>query len=93
MNVASAKTLAKRDEVLSIACEILDFYTEAIEENIICDGTIAAFLVSLFIDLQAKEFLPKIKKLYETILVDETLDGHYSEVETLMNKISLFHSF
>jgi hypothetical protein len=56
---------SKRDEVLSIAGEILDIYTEAIEENIICDGTIAAFLVSIFIDLQAKEFLPKIKKLYE----------------------------
>ena len=41
---------SKRDEVLSIAGEILDIYTEAIEENIICDGTIAAFLVSLFID-------------------------------------------
>lgn len=79
---------SKRDEVLSIAGEILDIYTEAIEENIICDGTIAAFLVSLFIDLQAKEFLPKIKKLYETNLVDETLDGNYSEVETLMNKKS-----
>jgi hypothetical protein len=79
---------SKRDEVLSIAGEILDIYTEAIEENIICDGTIAAFLVSLFIDLQAKEFLPKIKKLYETNLVDETLDGNYNKVETLMNKKS-----
>lgn len=79
---------SKRDEVLSIAGEILDIYTEAIEENIICDGTIAAFLVSLFIDLQAKEFLPKIKKLYETNLVDEMLDGNYSKVETLMNKKS-----
>lgn len=79
---------SKRDEVLSIAGEILDIYTEAIEENIICDGTIAAFLVSIFIDLQAKEFLPKIKKLYETNLVDETLDGNYNKVETLMNKKS-----
>lgn len=79
---------SKRDEVLSIAGEKLDIYTEAIEENIICDGTIAAFLVSLFIDLQAKEFLPKIKKLYETNLVDETLDGNYNKVETLMNKKS-----
>ena len=37
---------------------------------------------------QKKCLIPKIKKLYETNLVDETLDGNYNKVETLMNKKS-----
>ncbi len=76
---------SKRGEVLSIAEELLDIYTEKIAENKICDGSSAAFLVSLFIDLGAKEYLPKIRKIYATNLIDEGVDGTISEVEAYLN--------
>lgn len=75
---------SKRDEVLAIADELLDIYTEKIKENVICDGSIAAFLVSLFIDLGAKEFLPKIMNFHATDLIDTSVNGDIKDVEELL---------
>lgn len=75
---------SKRDDVLAIADYLLDVYTEKIEEKVICDGCTAAFLVSLFIDLGAKEFLPQIKKIHATNLVDNGVNGNMKEVEELL---------
>ncbi len=75
---------SKREEVLAIADYLLDIYTEKIREKVICDGCTAAFLVGLFIDLGAKEFLPKIDKIFATNLVDKGLNGNLKEVEELL---------
>lgn len=71
----------RRDEVLAWYREVIHFAIKKLPETQWFDCTLAAFLICELIDLQAKELLPDIKKLFETGLVDIGVCGNFNSIK------------
>lgn len=70
----------RRDEVLAWYREVIYFAIKKLPETQWFDCTLAAFLICELVDLQAKELLPDIKKLFDTGLVSLGVCGDYHSV-------------
>lgn len=71
----------RRDEILEWYREVVRFATEMLPKTQWFDGTLASLLICELIDLQAKDLLPDIRKLFETGLVDIGVCGNFSSVK------------
>lgn len=70
----------RRAEILEWYRQVLRFATKMLPETQWFDNVLAGLLLSNLIDIQAKELLPYIKKMFETELVDLGICGDYSQV-------------
>jgi Asp-tRNA(Asn)/Glu-tRNA(Gln) amidotransferase C subunit len=86
----------RRAEIIHLYDNILDFLFENINDTAYYDAALAGLLINKLIDIKAKELLPKIKRLFDTGLVDEIVCGNYEQVEKeiksskILNKINSF---
>ena len=71
----------RRAEVIDLYGETLDFLFENINDTAYYDAGLTGMITNELINLEAKELLPKIKRLYDTGLVDKMCCGDYDEVE------------
>jgi len=76
----------RREEVIAWFEEILDFLYEKIDDSAYYDSYFAGMLMIELMNIFAKELLPKIKRLYDTGLVDDMICGNYDEVEKEINE-------
>ena len=72
--------LERRSEILGWFKNVIRFAIEKLPETQWFDSTLAGFMVCNLIDLQAKELLPDIKRLFDTNLVELGTCGDYSSV-------------
>ena len=74
----------RRPEVIAWYGELLDFLNEKINDTAYYDANFAGMLMNEPMNIHAKELLPKIKRLYETGLVNEIACGDYNDVEKVI---------
>jgi len=72
--------LERRSEILGWFKNVIRFAIEKLPETQWFDSTLAGLMVCNLIDLQAKELLPDIKRLFDTNLVELGTCGDYSSV-------------
>ncbi|MBR5982564.1 MAG: DUF1186 domain-containing protein [Bacteroidales bacterium] len=70
----------RRDEVLEWYREVLVFAAEVLPETKYIDSSLSGLLLSNLLDIQAKELLPEIKKMFDTNLVDLGACGDYKTI-------------
>lgn len=75
----------RRDEIIGIYRQYLNFMQENMPTHKGCSGYVAASVVSDLIDLKAKELLPEIKKLHDSGYVNLNVCGSYEKVEREIN--------
>lgn len=75
---------ARRNEVISWFKDVLQFHLNRNEDEI--DSDYMAFLVSDIIEIEAKELMPEVKRLYDGDMVSEWLCGDWQEVSQDLNK-------
>ena len=75
----------RRAEIIAWCGDLLDFLYENISNTALYDAVLSGMLMSDLMDICAKELLPKIKRLYDTDLVDEMICGNYNDVEKEIN--------
>lgn len=69
-----------RAEMISMVIELLEAYKKDLPDSTICNGTVAAFTVSIAMNMEAKECIPAIKEIYATGLVDTIVCGDLQDV-------------
>lgn len=69
-----------RGEILSWFRNVIRFAIEKLPETQWFDSTLAGLMVCDLLDLQAKELLPDIKRLFDTNLVELGTCGDYASV-------------
>ncbi|MDE5553840.1 MAG: DUF1186 family protein [Muribaculaceae bacterium] len=70
----------RRPEVIEILRQLLISMVDRLPKLEACDGTFAGFVMSLLVDLKAKELIPEIKKVYETDCVDDGVTGDFDDI-------------
>lgn len=70
----------RRTEVLEILRQLLISLVDRLPKREACDGTFAGFVMSLLVDLKAKELLPEIRKVYESGYVDDGVTGDFDDI-------------
>ena len=75
----------RRAEIIALYDDILDFLFEKINDTAYYDANFTGMLMSEPINFCAKELLPKIKRLFDTDLVDEMSCGDYNDIEKEIN--------
>ena len=70
----------RRNEILGWFRNVIRFAIEKLPETQWFDSTLAGLMVCDLIDLQAKELLPDIKRLFDTNLVELGTCGDYASV-------------
>jgi hypothetical protein len=78
----------RRVEIIALYDDIFDFLFENIYDTAYYDADLAGVIMHEPMNFEAKELLPKIKRLFDTGLVDELPCGDYSKVEKEINKRS-----
>ena len=75
----------RREEIIQWYREVVNYTTEVLPKKQYIDSTLAGFIASELIDIQAKELLPEIKKMFDTQLVDGTICGYYADVSKMIH--------
>lgn len=75
----------KHDEIISRIRELMVSLPERVPERRGCDGYFAGCVMSLLMDLNAKELLPEVKTLFDADCVNPTIAGDYEEVARELN--------
>lgn len=70
----------RREEIINWYREVVVYTTEVLPKKQYIDSTLAGFIASELIGIQAKELLPEIKKMFDTQLVDGIICGNYANV-------------
>lgn len=75
----------KHDEIINKIRELMVSLPERVPERRGCDGYFAGCVMSLLMDLNAKELLPEVKALFDAECVNPTIAGDYEEVARELN--------
>lgn len=75
-----------RDDILSRFDKLMDYIIERLPERRGCDSHSAAMAIWALSEMRAKEFLPRIKELCDTGLVDLDISGEYEDIVKLMDQ-------
>ena len=75
----------RRGEVIEILHHLLISMSDRLPRLEACDGTFAGFVMSLLEDIDAKELIPEIIKVYETDCVDEGVTGTLDDILKSLN--------
>ena len=80
----------RREEVINWFKKVLEFYTDNLEKNHCCDGSLVGLLTNDLMKLKAEELLPELKVLYATGKVNEQCCGDFENVEAKMKDAKPF---
>lgn len=75
-----------RDDILRRFDRIMDYTIERLPELRGCDSYFAAITIWSLTEMRAKEFLPRIKALCDTGLVDLDISGEYDDIVGWMDE-------
>lgn len=75
----------RRSEIVEWYREVIRFATKMLPDTQWFDNVLAGMILGDVLDLQAKELLPDIKKMFETGLVDIGECGDYADVSRLID--------
>lgn len=72
----------KEDQALikGLLRHLLECYAKDLPECRICDGNVAAFAVGLVVDCGFENLIPQVKALYDTGLLDCSIEGTFENV-------------
>lgn len=72
----------KEDQALikDLLRHLLECYAKDLPECRICDGNVAAFAVGLVVDCGFEDLIPQVKALYDTGLLDCSIEGTFENV-------------
>lgn len=76
------KTEGRKTDFVNEYRKVLNLYIENAENENFADTDAVGFIISDIIDLGYEELLPEIKQLFDLDLVDSSMCGSLSEVET-----------
>ena len=74
----------RRDEVVAWFREVIQFATKMLPKTQWFDANLAGLMLYSLLDIQAKELLPDIRKMFATKLVDLGVCGDFATVSRLM---------
>ena len=70
----------RREEIIEVFRKILQSWVTRLPIQEACDGSLAGFLMSNLMDIEAKELIPEIKAVFETDCVDKSISGDLNAV-------------
>lgn len=70
----------RREEIIEVFRKILKSWVTRLPKQEACDGSLAGFLMSNLMDIEAKELIPEIEAVFETDCVDKTISGNLNAV-------------
>lgn len=70
----------RREEIIEVFRKILKSWVKKLPKQEACDGSLAGFLMSNLMDIEAKELIPEIKAVFKTDCVDKTISGDLNAV-------------
>lgn len=75
----------RRQEVLALMKDLLEFYMAQADDDTLMDGTVVAFLINYLAEMKAGELVPEIKSALNTVAVDTFVIPDFAEVEKVMD--------
>ena len=70
----------RRDEIIDVFRRLLVSMVSRLPERVACDGEFAGFVMSVLVDLNAKELIPEIKEVFATDCVNRTITGDCDKI-------------
>jgi len=78
------------EEVKGWFNDVFEFYLNSSLEDNVIDSDVIAFMITSVADIQIKELLPVIKKLFDKQIVSLNICGNYNEIEKYILKKSTY---
>lgn len=70
----------RHQEIIKVFRKILTSWVTNLPKQEACDGSLAGFLMSNLMDIEAKELIPEIKAVFKTDCVDKSISGDLNAV-------------